>query len=181
MELPLVNKVAESGIVTLDLAQHLLPDDAVVPFDLQPYLFRGLILREKDYREALKTADFSPYAGKIAAVFCSADAIIPVWAYALAAVHLRPVAADVSFGTPEAVRSAALAAHLKETLRPDEYAGKRVVLKGCGDVEIPAQAYVTATSLLHPVVQSLMYGEPCSTVPLYKAKRPAAAEAPKQA
>lgn len=171
-----MNKVAASGILTLDLAPYCETD--VVAFDLQPYLFRGLILKEKDFREALKTLDLSSFSGKEVAVFCSADAIIPVWAYALLTVVLRPVARSVHFGTVEAVREKIIEKAIREAVIPEHYAGARLVLKGCGDVAIPAAAYVAATALLQPVVQSLMYGEPCSTVPLYKKKTLVSGTAP---
>ena len=163
-----VNKVAASGILTLDLAPYCETD--VVAFDLQPHLFRGLILKEKDFRESLKNLDCSIFDNKDVAVFCSVDAIIPVWAYALITVVLRPVARSVFFGTPEVVKEKKIEAAIREQIKPETYAGARLVLKGCGEVEIPAAAYVAATALLQPVVQSLMYGEPCSTVPLYKKK-----------
>ena len=164
----LVNKVAASGILTLDLSPYC--DTDIVAFDLQPHLFRGLILKEKDFREALKALDLMPFSGKDVAVFCSVDAIIPVWAYALATVVLRPVARSVYFGAPEIVREKVIEDTIRREISPEIYAGARLVLKGCGDVAIPAAAYVAATDLLQPVVQSLMYGEPCSTVPLYKKK-----------
>ena len=171
-----VNKVAASGIQTLDLAPYCETD--VVPFDLQPHLFRGLILKEKDFREALKTLDTTPFSGKEVAVFCSVDAIIPVWAYALVTVVLRPVARSVHFGTVAVVQEKVIEAAIQEGVIPENYAGARLVLKGCGDVAIPAAAYVAATALLQPVVQSLMYGEPCSTVPLYKKKAVISGNAP---
>ncbi len=168
----IVNKVAASGILTLDLAPYCETD--VVAFDLQPHLFRGLILKEKDFREALKTLNLAPFSGKNIAVFCSVDAIIPVWAYALVTVVLGSVARSVHFGIPETVREKIIEQNIRENVVAETYAGARLVLKGCGDIAIPAAAYVAATALLLPVVQSLMYGEPCSTVPLYK-KKPVAA------
>jgi len=168
MEVPIRNKVAESGIVTLDLSLFITPQDQLLTFDLKPFLFRELILREKDYRQALQAFDFSPFASKDVALYCSADAIIPAWAYMLAASHLQPVAASVTFGTPEQVSHIRLLERLKSGIEAAAYAGKRVVLKGCGDVAVPEAAYVAATLLLRPVVKSLMYGEPCSTVPVYK-------------
>lgn len=171
-----VNKVAASGILTLDLAPYCETD--VVAFDLQPHLFRGLILKEKDFREALKTLDTAPFSGKDVAVFCSVDAIIPVWAYALVTITLAPVARSVHFGTVESVGEKIIETAIREAVVPEHYAGARLVLKGCGDVAIPPAAYVAATALLQPVVQSLMYGEPCSTVPLYKKKSVVSGNAP---
>jgi len=166
---PIRNKVAESGILTLDLAPFIPAEESLAYFDLKPFLFMEMILREKDYRAALLAHDWSPYAGKHVAVGCSVDAVIPVWAYMLAASYLQPVAASVHFASlaelPARVITAALSA-----LDTEEYSGKRVVLKGCGDVAVPPLAYVAATARLRPAVKSLMYGEPCSTVPVFKAK-----------
>lgn len=161
------NKVAESGIVTLDIAKYLLKDDEIMAFDLKPFLFRELILREKDYREALTTHDWQQYTGKHIAIHCSVDAIIPVWAFMLATTYLQPIARSVYFGTIEELKKYHLQKRI-ETIDTDEFADKRVVVKGCGDIPIPDAAYVSITEKIRPVVKSLMYGEPCSTVPLYK-------------
>ena len=162
----IINKVAESGILTLDLAPYVAAGE-VAAFDLKPFLFREMILKEKDYRAALQTHDWQQYAGKHTALFCSADAIVPVWAYMLAATYLQPVSASVVFGTVAEVANMLTAERINK-IDVSEYAGMRVVLKGCGDTAIPEAAYVAATQLLLPVVKSLMYGEPCSTVPIYK-------------
>lgn len=165
-----VNKVAESGIITLDLAAYLPADSDCAPFDLKPYLFREMILREKDFRAALQTTDWQQYTGKNIALFCSADAIVPVWAYMLVASYLQPLVASVFFGSPDELKKFLI--HTKITaIDKAEYTGKRVVIKGCGDIAIPEFAYVDITAHLRNVVQSLMYGEPCSTVPIFK--RPA--------
>lgn len=164
----IINKVAESGIITLDLAPYL-PSGEVVAFDLKPFLFREMILREKDYRAALQALDWQQYEGKHVAVFCSTDAIIPVWAYMLAASYLQPIAATVFHGTQEELTKHLLNRNI-ESIPLDEYADKRVVIKGCGDTPIPDAAYLAVTAHLRPVVKSLMYGEPCSTVPVYKKK-----------
>ena len=162
----IVNKVAESGIITLDLAPFI-PTDDIALFDLKPFLFREMILREKDYRAALQTHDWKQYTGKHVAVTCSAEAIIPVWAYMLAASYLQPVAGSVYYGTIEALVNSLIQARINE-INVDEYKDKRVVIKGCGDTPIPEAAYLAVTQHLRPVVKSLMYGEPCSTVPIYK-------------
>lgn len=173
---PIRNKVAESGIITLDLTPFLPRETDFALFDLQPFLFHGLILKEKDYRAALQALDWSAFSGKHIALYCSTDAIIPVWAYMLAASYLQPVAASVTFGQLLLVHELLLQSNLRAGIRPADYEGARVVLKGCGDVPVPEAAYVAATLLLRPVVKSLMYGEPCSTVPVYKLSpaRPAA-------
>lgn len=163
-----INKVAESGIVTLDLAPFVL-DSEVALFDLKPFLFREMILREKDYRASLAQQDWLVYQGKHVAITCSADAIIPVWAYMLATTYLGPVAKSVYLGTVPEYEKVLLCERIRQ-VDETQYAAKRVVIKGCGDLPIPDAAYVAITEKLLPVVKSLMYGEPCSTVPIYKSK-----------
>lgn len=164
----LVNKVAESGLITLNLEAYL-PKGELVTFDLKDHLFMGLILKEKDFREALKATDWSLYEGKNVAITCTADAIIPLWAYMLVVTYLQPVAAGVLVGT-----EADLYRHivLKNIAAIDTapLADQRVVVKGCGDIQIDAYAYGEITRVLRPMVKSIMYGEPCSTVPIYKKK-----------
>ena len=166
---PIRNKVAESGILTLDLAPLLPAPESIALFDLQPFLFMGMILREKDYRAALQTHDWAQYAGRHVGILCSADAVIPVWAYMLAASQLHGVAASIHYGPAETVATEVLRERI-HALPVDVYAGKRMVLKGCGDVAVPAAAYVAATDRLQGVAKSIMYGEPCSTVPVFKNK-----------
>jgi hypothetical protein len=165
----IVNKVAESGIITLDLVQYLPTENSIAKFDLEPFLFRGMILREKDYRASLQTHDWEQYRNKSIALFCSVDAIIPVWAYMLATTYLQPIAAHVSFNNEEGLKQELIKKNI-EAIDANEYKDKRVVVKGCGDIAIPDMAYVAVSQKLRPVVKSLMYGEPCSTVPLYKNK-----------
>ncbi len=162
-----VNKVAESGIITLDLAPYMPTEAECAEFDLKPYLFREMILREKDFRAALLTTDWQQYAGKHVALFCSADAIVPVWAYMLIVSYLEPLVASVYFGTADELKKSIIDGRLKAIDKAD-YADKRVVIKGCGDVAIPEAAYTAITYHLRGVVKSIMYGEPCSTVPIYK-------------
>ena len=165
-----VNKVAESGIITLDLVSFIPSEDSIASFDLKPFLFREMILREKDYRAALQTFDWQQYAGKHVAMFCSVDAIVPVWAYMLAASYLQPIATSAYFGTPEEMIKVLITNKINAIDKAD-YTDKRVVIKGCGDTPIPEAAYVAVSLHLRPVVKSLMYGEPCSTVPIFKAPR----------
>ncbi|MDB5197549.1 MAG: hypothetical protein JWP88_1920 [Flaviaesturariibacter sp.] len=164
----LVNKVANSGLITLDL-EAFLPKGEIVTFDIKDHLFMGLILKEKDFREAMKATDWSTYAGKYVAITCSVDAIIPVWAYMLAVSYLQPVAKDVYLGTGEAFYKHLTLKNIA-TVSTEEYKDQRVVVKGCGEVAIDNYAYAEITKTLLPVVQSVMYGEPCSTVPVYKKK-----------
>lgn len=160
-----VNKVAESGIITVDL-EEFIPDE-IATFDLKDHLFMGLILKEKDFREALKKEDWQKYTGKPVAITCSQDAVIPMWAYMLASSYLQPYASDIYFGDEAFTRNAVINKKISQ-IDVNDYAGKRVVIKGCGEKEIPASAYVEITKLLRPVVKSIMYGEPCSTVPIFK-------------
>jgi len=164
----IVNKVAESGLITLDL-EKFLPTEPVVLFDLKDYLFMGLILKEKDFRAATQQHDWTQYEGKNVAVACTANAIIPVWAYMLVASYLQPYAVEVIYGTVDDLKNQVLMKNLQQ-LDVSEYADKRIVVKGCGEVAIPDRAYLEATKKLRPVAKSIMYGEPCSTVPIYKKK-----------
>jgi len=163
----LVNKVAESGIITLDLSGYMVADEQVAAFDLKPFLFREMILKEKDYRAALQTHDWDQYKSKHVAVFCSVDAIIPVWAYMLAASYLQPLVSSIYYGTPAEMKKDILLRNIA-AIPTAEYDDKRIVIKGCGDIAIPDAAYVMVTEHLRPVAKSIMYGEPCSTVPIYK-------------
>lgn len=169
MEEAIINKVAQSGLVTLDL-EKFYPEDEIKVFDLKDYLFMELILKEKDYREALKNVDWSVYESKIVAICCSTDAIIPLWAYMLAVTYLEPIAKDIIFGKETEVLDILF---LKNILKidPGEFEGKRIVVKGCGDKKVPESAYIEITKILRPVVKSIMFGEPCSTVPIYKAAK----------
>ena len=163
-----INKVTNSGLITVDLEKYL-PTREIVVFDLKEYLFMGLILKEKDFREELKNADWNQYQNKNVAITCSADAIIPVWAYMLLVSYLQPVAADVYVGSANEMYKHLT---LKNIIAVPvaEYTDQRIVVKGCGDVSIDTYAYAEITRILRPVVKSIMYGEPCSTVPIYKKK-----------
>ena len=161
-----INKVAESGIVTLNLEAYY-PRDEIAVFDMKDYLFMGLILKEKDFREALKIADLSLFTNKIVALTCSADAIIPMWAYMLAASALQPTVKDIIYGNEELVLQMLLLKNIT-LIDIEEYADKRVVIKGCGELPVTESAYVEITKLLRPHAKSIMYGEPCSTVPVFK-------------
>ncbi|KAA6440038.1 DUF2480 family protein [Dyadobacter flavalbus] len=162
----IVNRVAVSGIVSLDLEELYHPGERIL-YDIKDNLWQGMILREKDFREFLKSHDWAQYQGKNVAIICSEDAIVPTWAYMLLAVQLEPYANAVVFGDLDALESKLFADAIHK-LNPEEFAGKRVVVKGCSKVSVPVSAYVEISTLLKPVVQSLMFGEPCSTVPIYK-------------
>ncbi len=168
MEEVMTNKVSESGILTLDLEEYY-PKDETAVFDMKDYLFMGLILKEKDFREALKNLDLLPYSNKNVALTCTADAIIPMWAYMLVSCYLQPVAKEVVFGNADFLHQILFLKNIA-AIDPANYADKRVVIKGCGDLPVSENAYVAITQLLRPVAKSIMYGEPCSTVPIYKKK-----------
>lgn len=164
----LVNKVSESALVTLDLEEYY-PKEEVVVFDMKDHLFMGLILKEKDFREALKNLDLTPYTGKAVAVTCSADAVIPMWAYMLVAAVLQPVAKEVAFANEVQLKEQLLLNNISR-ISINEFIDQRVVIKGCGELPISEAAYLQVTKMLRPVVKSIMYGEPCSTVPIFKKK-----------
>jgi hypothetical protein len=164
----IVNKVAQSGLVSFDLAT-LYPKGERVEYDIKDNLFMGLMLREKDFREFVKAHDWSLYQDKYVALTCSADAIVPTWAYMLLANRLAPYAAEIVFGDKQVLETILFEKALAK-LDVEKYRDQRVVVKGCGDIPVPESAYVGLTRKLTPVVKSLMYGEPCSTVPLYKRK-----------
>ncbi len=168
MQETFVNKVAESGIITFNLEDYY-PKGEVVLFDLKEFLFMGLILKEKDYRASLLATNWQQYQDKYIGITCTADAIIPVWAYMLAASYLQPVAKDIFFGDEKSLITNLLLKNMGN-INAADFTDKRVVIKGCGDVQIPESAYVEITNKLRPYAKSIMYGEPCSTVPIYKKK-----------
>ena len=168
MSEPIINKVAESGLITIDPAEYYPKQDLKL-FDLKDFLFMGLILKEKEFREALKNFDWEQYRDKDVAVTCTADAIIPVWAWMLIGSYLQPVANEVIMGDEKELHKKVFLKNLSK-IDTNEYAGKRIVIKGCGETPIGDFVYLELTKLLQPVAKSIMYGEPCSTVPVYKKK-----------
>lgn len=162
----IVNKVAESGIVTLDL-ETFYPKEEVVELDIKDFLFMEMLLKEKEFREKLDQTDWVYYKEKIVAVFCSTDAIIPMWAYMLVSTKLSPYAKEVFLGNKNETTEKVVEKNIQQ-INTDPFKDKRVVVKGCGDIEISPSAYLSISNKLLPVVKSLMYGEPCSTVPVYK-------------
>lgn len=164
----IVNKVALSGLITFDLAELRHPGERVV-YDIKDNLFQGLMLREKDLREFVKSHDWEQYAGKNVALMCSVDAIVPTWAYMLIASKLAPYANFCVFGDLEVLETSLYLLAL-EMVPLEQYRDQRMVIKGCGDIEVPTAAYVALTSKLETIAKSIMYGEPCSTVPIFKRK-----------
>lgn len=164
----IINKVGMSGLVTLDPAAFSPAGERTV-FDIKDNLFHGLILKEKDFREFIKTHNWEQYDGKFVAVTCTADAVVPAWAYMLLANRMAPFAREVVFGSEEVLESVLFLKSIAG-LDIEQYRDQRVVIKGCGDTPVPVAAYVELAKKLTPVVKSLMFGEPCSTVPIYKRK-----------
>jgi hypothetical protein len=164
----IINRVAHSSLITLDLEDYY-PQGERVLYDLKDNLFQGLILKEKDFRAFLKENDWTVYQDKNIALTCSVDAIIPTWAYMLLAIHIEPYANHVAFGDLADLEKS-LFQKIISAIHVEDFRDKRVVVKGCGKLPIPEFAYIEITRVLRPLVSSLMFGEPCSTVPLYKKK-----------
>ncbi|MGV3598513.1 MAG: DUF2480 family protein [Bacteroidota bacterium] len=169
METEIVNRVAQSALITINLEDFYHSGERVV-FDMKECLYMGLILREKDFREWVKNHDWEHYNGKNVSIICSADAVVPTWAYMLVAERLQQHAHFFIFGNAEMLENALFLKAL-QNLSPQEYEDKMVVIKGCFDKPVPTGAYTEITRLLAPYVKSLMYGEPCSTVPIFKRKK----------
>ena len=162
----ITNKVANSGLITLDLGE-MYPAGARVLIDIKDQLFQGLILREKDFREFISSNDWLKYKDAYVALTCTADAIIPDWAWMLMASALEPYAKKIVFGDLEKLETVLFDEVLSQ-VNPEQYRNERIVVKGCGDKPVPKTAYIEVVRKLQPVVKSIMYGEPCSTVPVYK-------------
>lgn len=164
----IVNKVAESGLITINLEEYY-PKGERVLFDIKDYLFQGIILKEKDFRFALHAIDWSAYKNKFVAIYCTSDAIVPLWAYMLIASYLEPYAQKIIFGTLATLESFLFNESLSK-IDIATFQNERVIVKGCGKLPVPEYAYVEITRLLKPVVKTLMFGEACSSVPIYKKK-----------
>ena len=165
----LINRVANSGLKTLNLETDY-PKQDIIEFDLKDYLFKGLILKEKDFRKALKEIDWTSYENTHFCLFCSTDAIIPQWAFMLVAVYAKPHVTTLYQGD----KTAFLKHYYSQVLQGknyDQYEGERIVIKGCSNLPVPASAYMELAANLQPFAQSIMYGEPCSTVPVFKRPR----------
>ncbi len=165
---PIINRVANSALQSIDLDDYF-PLAERISFDLKDLLFQGLIIKEKEFRLFVSEHDWSQYQDKDIAVFCSTDAIIPSWAIMVLAAKFQPFAHQIVFGTPEELEKTLFMAAIA-TIKAESYKESKVVIKGCGKHPVPAYAFAELTRLLMPYVSSLMYGEPCSTVPVYKKK-----------
>lgn len=164
----IINKVAQSGLETIDLEDYY-PQGETVVFDMKDHLFMGLILKEKDFRAAMQSHDWEQYRGKNVGLICSVDAIVPLWAYMLVMTQLEPIAAYAAFGDATFIHQTLYLQNLAK-IDVSAFTDKRIVIKGCGDKRVGEIAYAEITRLLRPVAKSIMYGEPCSTVPVYKKK-----------
>lgn len=164
----IVNRVANSALQVFDLEDYY-PEGARVGLDISGWLWEGFVLREKDFREALKNHDWQQYTGAFVAVHCSTDAIVPAWAYMLVTTYLNPVTKKVIQGTPEQL-NVLIYQEILDGLDYSAYADKPVIIKGCSRKPVPQEAYVLATQKIMPVAKSIMFGEACSSVPLYKRK-----------
>ncbi len=164
----IVNKVAQSGLISFDLAD-LYPKGERYLYDITDNLFHGLMLREKDFREFVKEHNWSAYTEKHVGIICSADAIVPTWAYMLLASKLSPFAASVVFGNLETLETVLFQKEI-DKIDVERFRDQRIVVKGCGDIHVPVSAFVLLAARLTGIAKSIMYGEPCSTVPIYKRK-----------
>lgn len=167
-EMEIVNRVAGSALQVFDLEDYY-PEGERVGLDISGWLLEGLVLREKDFRESLKNHNWQQYTGNFVAVHCSTDAIVPAWAYMLVTVYLQPFAKKVIQGTPEQL-NILIYQEILDSLNYAAYEGKPVIIKGCSHKPVPQEAYVMASQKLLPVAKSIMFGEACSSVPLYKRK-----------
>ena len=165
----IVNKVAQSSLVVFDLEDYY-PDDHVVDLDVSQWLTEGFLLRETEFRSQLKVMDWTPFEDKYVALYCSTDAILPAWAFALVTVHLAPFALKIIHGTKEM----AIIEWYQDILNKLDYTDyfeNPVILKGCSKKAVPNEVYTLAIQKLIQVAKSVMFGEACSAVPLYKAKK----------
>lgn len=169
-EKEIINKVAASGLITIDLEDYY-PHEHVFELDIKDFLYEGIILKEKEFRKSLEEFDWDKEKNKIIAVFCSEDAIIPKWAYMLVAMHASAVTNKIYYGSREQAIEQFIIDSLNKNLIPGNFSDQRIVIKGCGEKNISDKVYLHITQMLLPVVKSMMFGEPCSTVPIYKKKK----------
>ncbi len=165
----IINRVANSKLVIFNL-EDLYPKGERVLFDISPWLMEGIVLKEKDFREKASNHKWSQYQNCFVALHCSTDAIVPGWAYLLLSLHLTPFAAKVTVGSLEEMESV-LFTEILQNIHVEEYRNKPIIIKGCSNKPIPQNAYVMLAQKLQPVAKSIMYGEACSSVPLYKKRK----------
>ena len=163
----IVNKVENSGLIQVDLLDYLPKQNELVPFDFAPFLWEGLVLREKEFRASLKEHDWSQYQDKVVYLFCSSDAILPSWAFLLVNTYLSPIAKMAVAGNKDDAKQAALIQAINE-LDLKQFENGKLIVKGCSDLPDSSNAMMTFFSRVQTVCSSIMFGEPCSTVPIYK-------------
>ena len=168
MEKEIINKVDQSGLTDFNLEDYY-PKGERILIDVKNNLFQGLILKEKNFREFVKNENWEKYRDKFVALTCSADAIVPTWAYMLITASLQPFAKKIVFGDLNTLETILFQESLSK-INPEEFRDKKICVKGCGSVPVPESAYVEITRILSPVAKSIMYGEACSTVPIMKSK-----------
>lgn len=165
----IINKVEKSGLITLDL-EDFYPKEPRMLCDLKDYLYEGLVLREKEFRENLSKLDWKMYENAYVAVTCTSDAIVPSWSYLLIANYLTGVAKLISFGTLEDLERD-IFTEIIDKMDVDNYNDKKIIIKGCSRKPVPQNAYLQLIQKLKPIASSLMFGEACSTVPIFKKKK----------
>ena len=166
MEGKIRNRVEESGIIQFDLSR-IWPKMDIIEYDIANDLWQGIALKEKDFRYKVRETDWSQYDGKYVALHCSEDAIVPVWAYMLITAELHGHATKVVYGNVRELNNV-VATDVINSLDLEEFKDGRIIIKGCSDLNIDESAYVELMNKLQPVAKSIMFGEPCSTVPLFK-------------
>ena len=164
----IINKVSNSQLITIDLTDYA-PKVSVKELDIKDFLFKGIILKEKEFRVNLKEFDFSAYTNKTVALNCSTDAIVPMWAFMLITSYLNNIASEIYFGTKEEVFQKKFSDNI-DSIDASEFEGKKVIVKGCGEIPLTEALYIAITKKLQNTVSSLMFGEACSAVPVFKKK-----------
>ena len=164
----IINRVSNSDLITIDLSDYS-PKRNIVEIDIKDFLFEGVLLKEKEFRSSLKEFDFSAYTNKTVAINCSTDAIIPMWAFMLVTSYLNIVNSDIHFGTKEKVFQTIFTANIN-AIDASKFEGKKVIVKGCGEIPLSESLYIEITKKLQNTVSSLMFGEACSAVPVFKKK-----------
>jgi len=165
----IINRVANSGLITIDL-QDFRPKENILGFDIKDLLFNGLVLKEKEFRASLKNYDFEKYRNSIVALYCGVETIIPMWAFMLVCSYLKPFSSHVYFGNEELVLQKSILKNIN-SIDVDVYKDKKIIIKGCSNIALSEALYIAITQKLQNSVSSLMFGEACSAVPVYKNKK----------
>jgi len=169
MDEKIINRVAKSELITLDLSDYA-PSKEIIELDLKQFLFDGIALKEKDFRQLLKEFNFNNYKHKAVAVFCSSDCVIPMWAYMLVTSLIRGVTSEIFFGEKNLVFQQLFLQNI-ENITASDFQNKKVIIKGCANIPLSEDLYIAITKKINPFVNSLMFGEACSAVPIYKKRK----------